>query len=154
MFQLILYGTAASINSNIESVEQDLFGQGTYFNTIGTSLQAQAHPHQSRVDSMSSSYDAYTYGTGLSTDNPSPPTPFQNMGEYSQPQPTLLMPPVLPLPPPVPNPSDPANRLRAAAVLIQVTGKETDVLAAHQNHHGASRAPSQDQAPTHPCWRV
>ncbi|KAI6030266.1 hypothetical protein EDC04DRAFT_2605343 [Pisolithus marmoratus] len=78
-------------------------------------------------------------------DNPPPPTPLQNTWEYSQLQPALPVPLVLPHLPPAPNPSDPASRLRAAAALIQVTGKEMDVLVTHQNHHGASGVPSQDR---------
>ncbi|KAI6127888.1 hypothetical protein EDD16DRAFT_1516510 [Pisolithus croceorrhizus] len=80
------------VNKQLRVVwEQDLFHQGTYFNTIGTSLQAQVHLNQNQVN-VAPTYDAYTYGISPSTDGPLPPTPLQNMGEYSQLQPALPVP--------------------------------------------------------------
>ncbi|KAI6037314.1 hypothetical protein BKA83DRAFT_18466 [Pisolithus microcarpus] len=124
------YDTGASSNTNIGSGEQDFFYQGTY-NALGTSF-------------MPSSHDAHNYGIDLSSVDP-PPAPLQNTGEYSQ----QAQPPfAVLLPPPPPNPANPTDRLRAATAMIQVTGQEGDVLATHQNHHGLSRAPSQDRLRT------
>ncbi|KAI6113306.1 hypothetical protein EDD16DRAFT_1521297 [Pisolithus croceorrhizus] len=85
-----------------------------------------------------SSHNTQPYQVSLSLANL---PPLQNSVEYMQHEYTIPQ----PLMDPLTAIAETENRLRAAATMIQVMGKESDVLVTHQTHHGASWASSQDR---------
>ncbi|KAI6026894.1 hypothetical protein BKA83DRAFT_4588979 [Pisolithus microcarpus] len=114
--------TTVSVNAtNFEPEEQDIFTQAgeQYIH------QPQVYPYQSQVHAIPPTVPPhYTepYQVGSSLVNL--PLPFQNSVEYMQHEYTIPQPPMDPLTAIV----ETENRLRAAATMIQVTGKELGVL--------------------------